>query len=439
MNATAALLLIALISPLQPTDVIVSPGVPPSEGPDAFVEIQHVDLGTLREGSVGEAVFKLQNRGKAELVISSISASCGCTTVRLSDDDKKVPPGQTRDIVARFDTRGRLGKQRKVVTLRTNDPTEPVLRLTLSANVETLFRVLPRTLINMRSVHRGDQLEPLELYPTDADATLGEVDISVRGAALNHALEPIRSDEGVRGYKVKLSIPERAELGAVSGMMTITATVGGEKATVPVRLAGSVVGNIVARPVALQSLGLTPRGRQFAPVTIASTTLSTFRIVSTDAGPHIKVQVKPIKPGKEYQIRTSLADTAPDGPLATTLVIRTDDATMPLVRVPMFVNVRPRFMVEPPMVLLSQSDNTRRVRIAGGTGSWAVKGVSCDDPRVRVAVESGPPNDPDGRYLRVTLSSSDVASDARTEVVVSTDDAVAPQIHIPVVLAGPSS
>jgi len=430
---------------MQPTDVVIHDHLTaPPEGPRAFVDVRHVDLGTLREGTVGTAVFKLENRGKSDLTIGSISASCGCTTVRLGEDEKVVPPGESRDIIAKFDSRSRLGAQRKVVTVRTNDSAEPMIQLTLSADVVTLFRVLPRTIINMRSVHRGESLEPLHLYPTNTDASLSDIDISVQGAALDHSLEPITGEDGAEGVVLNLSVPQRAELGPVTGTMTITATVGGEKATIPVRLAGSVVGSIVVRPVSLQSLALTPRGREFAPVTVATTTDDPYRIISTDAGPYIDVNVKTIKPDREFQIRTTLSDKAPDGPLATMLSIRTDNPTMPLIELPMFVNVRPRFIADPPMVILRPDESSRKVRIAGEPSAWKMKSVACNDQRVQVEMIDAPNNDPNGQYVSISLTAGGASSaaedlDGKATVTITTDDTVAPQINIPVVLQGAPS
>lgn len=420
---------------MQPTDVVIHDHLtPPPEGPRAFVELRIVDLGELREGTVGTAVFKLENRGKSDLTIGSVSASCGCTTVQLAEDEKVVSPGATRDIVAKFDTTGRLGTQRKVVTVRTDDPAEPMIQLTLTAEVETLFRVLPRTIINMRSVHRGQKIEPLQLFPTNTDATLSDVEVTVQGAALDHSVEPVTGEDGVKGFVLNLSVPQRAELGPVTGTMLITASVGGDKATVPVRLAGSVVGSIVVRPVSLQSLALTPRGREFAPVTVASTTDDPYQIISADAGPYINVEVKTIKPDKEFQIRTTLSDKAPDGPIAAMLNIRTNNPTMPLIELPMFVNVRPRFIVEPPLVLLRSDEASRKVRIAGEPAAWKIKAVACDDDRVQVEMIDAPVNDPDGQYIAIRLSSAAQNLDGQATVTVTTDDAVAPQINIPVVL-----
>jgi len=331
-----------------------------------------------------------------------------------------------------------------VVTVRTNDSAEPMIQLTLSADVVTLFRVLPRTIINMRSVHRGESLEPLHLYPTNTDASLSDIDISVQGAALDHSLEPITGEDGAEGVVLNLSVPQRAELGPVTGTMTITATVGGEKATIPVRLAGSVVGSIVVRPVSLQSLALTPRGREFAPVTVATTTDDPYRIISTDAGPYIDVNVKTIKPDREFQIRTTLSDKAPDGPLATMLSIRTDNPTMPLIELPMFVNVRPRFIADPPMVILRPDESSRKVRIAGEPSAWKMKSVACNDQRVQVEMIDAPNNDPNGQYVSISLTAGGASSaaedlDGKATVTITTDDTVAPQINIPVVLQGAPS
>jgi len=57
-----------------------------------FTEMEH-DFGTISEGKVVEKIFNFTNNGQAPLVISNITASCGCT----SPDWTKAPvqPGET--------------------------------------------------------------------------------------------------------------------------------------------------------------------------------------------------------------------------------------------------------------------------------------------------------------------------------------------------------
>ncbi len=101
---------------------LIDEGQSPGQGPMARVEIQTVDLGTVREGTVTEAVFLVENEGTEDLIIEDISVSCGCTTVDLPADQRRVGPQGRRKIVVSFDSTDRIGAQRKTIVLSVNDP-----------------------------------------------------------------------------------------------------------------------------------------------------------------------------------------------------------------------------------------------------------------------------------------------------------------------------
>lgn len=408
---------------------------PTQAATNLYVASDTLDLGTVREGAVVNATFKVENRGEENLVITSVQASCGCTAVKLTDEEKTIAPGETRDIVAMFDTKGRLGMQRKYITLMTNDPGAPSYRLTLQAQVETLFRVTPSTTINMRSTQRGEKLQPLVIEPTDAGKDIELLEVTTEGVPLRHEADISESGR----IKLLLTVPDEVDLGPVNSGMTIRCRVGDEEAAVPIRLVGQIVGDIVARPILLQSLAATTRGHRFAPVILASPTGKSFNVLSADAGPHVDVQFAPVKnDGSEYQFRTTLKDTAPDGPLAAELVVTTDNPTQPVVSIPVFVNVMPRYRVEPAIVLFdpSQPQASRRIRIQNGSPrALEILEVRCDNPDVKVKVDSVDELRADIVYLMVHATG---ASSGEAVVVIKTNQQDAPELRIPVRFNGKS-
>ncbi|MDP3313532.1 DUF1573 domain-containing protein [Lutibacter sp.] len=76
------------------------------------------DFGTIKEGEIAEGIFKITNKGKADLVITNASASCGCTVPSWPKDP--ILPGQTGELKFSFNSAGRAGKQHKSITLQTN-------------------------------------------------------------------------------------------------------------------------------------------------------------------------------------------------------------------------------------------------------------------------------------------------------------------------------
>lgn len=76
------------------------------------------DFGTVPEGTVVETAFKITNTGNTDLVISNAQPSCGCTVPAWPKDP--IKPGETGEVLVKFDTAGKPNKQTKSVTLYTN-------------------------------------------------------------------------------------------------------------------------------------------------------------------------------------------------------------------------------------------------------------------------------------------------------------------------------
>ncbi|CAI8366731.1 MAG: Uncharacterised protein [Flavobacterium sp. SCGC AAA160-P02] len=78
------------------------------------------DFGTVNEGVVVEAKFIVTNPGKTDLLISNVQPSCGCTIPIWPKDP--IKPGESSEVLAKFDTSGKPNRQFKTLTLFTNTP-----------------------------------------------------------------------------------------------------------------------------------------------------------------------------------------------------------------------------------------------------------------------------------------------------------------------------
>lgn len=92
-----------------------------------FRETLH-DFGTVIEGEKVLYSFKFKNTGNMDLIISGVSASCGCTATKYTKDP--IPPGEGGVVTVTFDSRKRKGFQNKAVTVAANtQPNKTVLRI----------------------------------------------------------------------------------------------------------------------------------------------------------------------------------------------------------------------------------------------------------------------------------------------------------------------
>jgi len=99
----------------------------------SFDRLEH-DFGTIIEGEKVVCYFDYENTGKADLVVNTVEATCGCTTPDWSSEPLK--PGKRKSLQIIFDATGRSGIQRKMVTVKSNASNSEV-KITLKANIET--------------------------------------------------------------------------------------------------------------------------------------------------------------------------------------------------------------------------------------------------------------------------------------------------------------
>ncbi|HQI41749.1 MAG: hypothetical protein B6D44_10600 [Ignavibacteriales bacterium UTCHB2] len=98
-----------------------------------FEETQH-DFGKVKEGTKVEYTFKFENKGTEPLVVKDVKTSCGCTAAVVSSNTLK--PGEVGSLKVGFDTKNRVGRNSKSVTIVSNDDKEPNRVLMIYAEVQ---------------------------------------------------------------------------------------------------------------------------------------------------------------------------------------------------------------------------------------------------------------------------------------------------------------
>lgn len=82
-----------------------------------FAKESH-DFGQVNEGDKVVFDFFFTNTGKSALIISSATATCGCTVPEYPK--QPLAPGKTGIIHVVFNSVGKSGMQNKIITLTTN-------------------------------------------------------------------------------------------------------------------------------------------------------------------------------------------------------------------------------------------------------------------------------------------------------------------------------
>lgn len=109
-----------------------------------FVEESH-DFGNIKEGTLATYEFKFKNTGKEPLILTNVTASCGCTTPEWPKEP--IKPGATGIVKAVYNSQGRPGAFQKSITVQSNAKTSMKI-LNIKGNVESAPREQPSPVVN---------------------------------------------------------------------------------------------------------------------------------------------------------------------------------------------------------------------------------------------------------------------------------------------------
>ena len=102
--------------------------------PEMVFEFETSDFDSITEGEVVRKVYKFKNAGINDLIIRKISTSCGCTASNISS--KVIRSNQEGSITVDFNSAHKKGYQRQTITVITNNPHKPTIKLVLQGYVK---------------------------------------------------------------------------------------------------------------------------------------------------------------------------------------------------------------------------------------------------------------------------------------------------------------
>lgn len=100
-----------------------------TNGPEITFEEQSYDFGDITQDDVVEHIFKFENTGKQPLIISNAKVTCGCT-VPSYPKGEAIAPGETGELTVKFNSRGKMGRQNKIIRIVSNIGEERSIRIT---------------------------------------------------------------------------------------------------------------------------------------------------------------------------------------------------------------------------------------------------------------------------------------------------------------------
>ena len=92
------------------------------------------DFGEISDKESVTTLFTFKNEGKSQLEILKTKASCGCTATE--PEKKLLMPGESSTIKVTFNPAGKEGEQMKQITVISNDPSQPSIKLNIKSKVK---------------------------------------------------------------------------------------------------------------------------------------------------------------------------------------------------------------------------------------------------------------------------------------------------------------
>lgn len=105
-----------------------------AKAPQLRISEHNLDFGRVKSSAATIKEIQFTNSGKKELSLRSVQGNCTC--IKASASKSSVKPGESSTIKIAFDPQKRSGSQQKAVTIYSNDPKNPVQRITFTAYVE---------------------------------------------------------------------------------------------------------------------------------------------------------------------------------------------------------------------------------------------------------------------------------------------------------------
>jgi len=109
-------------------DAATAPSTPApvvdANAPVLAFDSETFDFGTVKQGDIVKHVFTFTNKGKSDLILSSVKPGCGCTSPKWTNTP--VKPNEKGEIEVSFNTAGKMGFQTKNVAITYNG--EPAVK-----------------------------------------------------------------------------------------------------------------------------------------------------------------------------------------------------------------------------------------------------------------------------------------------------------------------
>lgn len=212
------------------TGVAEPPNLPRfPDKPHLLVDNSVHNFGVMPAEATGSHGFILTNDGGAPLTLEVERTTCKCTGAKVGQSS--LAPGESTKVLLEWRTQGFDEEFRHGATLKTSDPTQPTVLLTIEGRITNVIRAVPGSLrVDRISVHDTQQFD-LRVYSyRDEPLSLEKLDWTNVELAPQFQFEfrPLEKDELVQerdahyGYHLLVRILPGLPMGSFTQTLRLT-------------------------------------------------------------------------------------------------------------------------------------------------------------------------------------------------------------------------
>ena len=312
-------------APAAPENVVVPDGPRPAIVADEPIH----DFGAVWVGPLLKHSFVIKNEGTEVLKITRVKPSCGCTIA--GDYPKELKPGESGSFPFSLTSSKLHGKFEKAVTVTSDDPVTPNLRLRLRGEVKRYIEMTPMNIQFGKLFGAESQSRVIKL--TNNTETAMKLTLP-KQPGHNLKAELVETSPG-QAYELRVTANPPFEPGVFKEDINIDTNIEGQ-ASLKIDVRGMAPQRLDISPSVLT---LASNAENKLPITrvvrftnYGSTPVKLLSATSDD--PEIGIEVKEQTAGQAYSIQVKFPPNHVVPPTGQTLTLKTDDKERPSITVP---------------------------------------------------------------------------------------------------------
>lgn len=301
-----------------------------AQKPAIHFENPDFNFGKVYKGKKVEHIYKFENRGDDTLEIKRVKPSCGCTAVILTKNT--IPPGETGEIKATFNTASYSGNIKKSITVSSNDPDSPRHILTFSGEIIEDISIKPKN-INFGSIHTDVQTDKTVTVSIKSQSGL-DFKIEKITSSKPYVATSITGDKNGE-YTIEVTLKDYHEIGRFSGRITLETNSTRQK-TSDITFYGDIEGDITTYPKRIY-YGNIKNGKESTQRVFVKMNKDNIKVTNTKLSPNflsIKIVEKYEQNNPHCLIEMKLPKDAPTGKLNGLLELHTNSKQQPVIKIP---------------------------------------------------------------------------------------------------------